>query len=216
MTEEYQFQYGEKCEWESANLFYRYSFKVADSMLAEGLKHPLQMSNLMGICKRDLSLQLSEQLKEKWKTSRKIWIIPRLIVALCRSQSIEFIAVAFYTILEGATRVASPVILGSLLVSLEEKRLGKRDAFIYAAILGGLSFAQTILHHVLFFLSMRMGWNWRSATTGLIYDHMFSLRNSDIFSTKSGTGNLVSLISNDVAVFDSFAIVSYYHNVSFE
>ena len=53
-------------------------------------------------------------------------------------------------------------------------------------------------------MSMRMGWQWKTAATGLIFNSLFKLRGINTV----GTGKLVNLISNDVAKFEEFAIMA--------
>jgi ATP-binding cassette subfamily C (CFTR/MRP) protein 4 len=51
---------------------------------------------------------------------------------------------------------------------------------------------------------MRLGWNWKVASTGFIYKRLFSLNSST--DNSFSTGGLVNLISNDVARFEEIAI----------
>ena len=173
-------------------------------MLSEGQKRPLQQKDMLELSYRDKSSTLLVGLRKEWNQSSRIGGIPRLIVALARAQYVDFSLVAIFSLFEGATRVALPYFLGQLLRGLERGNVSQM--YKYAAILSILSFAQTIIHHVLFFFSMRMGFNWRTATSSLIFNHMLSLKT--FTSSQRGTGNLVSLISTDVAIFDHFAIVS--------
>jgi len=50
-----------------------------------------------------------------------------------------------------------------------------QDAFIMAGVLGALGIFQTLIHHILFFFSMRLGFNWKNATTGMIFNKFFFL-----------------------------------------
>ena len=63
---------------------------------------------------------------------------------------------------------------------------------------------QVLIHHVLFFYSMRVGWNWRSVTQALVFEHLLSLDSSSL--ENSSKGNLVNLISNDVDKFERFTV----------
>ena len=60
------------------------------------------------------------------------------------------------------------------------------------------------IHHILFFMTMRMGWQWKTATTGFIFNSLFKLKGINI----TGTGKLVNLISNDVSKFEEFAVMA--------
>jgi ABC-type multidrug transport system fused ATPase/permease subunit len=81
-------------------------------------------------------------------------------------------------------------------------------SYPWAAIISALGFAQAAVHHVLYFYSMRMGWNWKNACTALIFDALFRLQGTKLKSLK--TGKMVNLISNDVSRFEEFAVVSVF------
>ena len=79
-----------------------------------------------------------------------------------------------------------------------------QTAYLYALTMGVLALVHTIIHHVLFFHSMRVGWNWKIGSVGVIYKKLFSLSSSSTTTTE--TGRLVNLISNDVFRFETFPI----------
>ena len=57
---------------------------------------------------------------------------------------------------------------------------------------------------------MRMGWQWKTAATGLIFNSLFKLRGINTV----GTGKLVNLISNDVSRFEEFAVMAPFAIIS--
>jgi len=54
---------------------------------------------------------------------------------------------------------------------------------------------------------MRLGWNWKNASTALVHLKLLHLDSGVLQSSGSGTGMMVNLISNDVSRFEEFAIV---------
>lgn len=191
-------------EWDNASAFSKWTFKVADKMLSVGMTKSLQFDDLMVISTHDYSAPLMQDLKLNYDRCGRMWFVPKLMVAMFRSHWWEFTIVTFYTLLESAVRIALPVILRLFLNSLGNPTSTREDNFIWAVILSGLGIAQLVVHHVLFFYSMRLGWNWKTSITGLIYDRLFLLSSSAL-ATHS-TGKLVNLISNDVARFEEFSI----------
>ena len=49
-----------------------------------------------------------------------------------------------------------------------------------------------------------MGWQWKTATTGLIFNTLFKLKGVNV----TGTGKLVNLISNDMSKFEEFSVMA--------
>jgi ATP-binding cassette subfamily C (CFTR/MRP) protein 4 len=80
-------------------------------------------------------------------------------------------------------------------------------------LLSGIGFLQVFIHHVLYFHSMRVGWNWKNASTALVHLKLLHLYSGVLQSSGSGTGMMVNLISNDVSRFEEFAIVMQPYNM---
>jgi len=185
-------------------------------MLALGQQKILQFDDLMKVSQRDKVTVLERDLKIAYAQSKKIFGIPRIFVALLRAHFFIMIIASIFTMMEGAIRVLNPVVLSWLLTALSDPETPDSEAFTYAAILGFLALLQTYVHHTLFLYTMRMGINWRAATTALIYDRLFHLNGSVTSGSGSGsgerkaakvnTGNLVNLISGDVQRIEQFAV----------
>lgn len=190
-------------EWDVSNLFQKWTFSVANPMLAKGQQKVLQFEDMMHIPKDDHAGKLLRQLKQTYKTSRRFWFMPRLMVALFRMSWPTWIIITFYTISEGIIRIALPLVLIFLLRSLGDQDV--RYSYIWAGVISGLGIVQTLVHHVLFYYSMRIGWKWKNVSTALIYDGLFQLSGGALQGTM--TGRMVNLISNDVSRFEDFAVV---------
>lgn len=59
-------------------------------------------------------------------------------------------------------------------------------------------------------MTMRMGWQWKTATTGMIFTTLLKLKGINTV----GTGKLVNLISNDVSKFEEFAVMAPFAFIS--
>ena len=154
-------------------------------------------------------------------------IIPKLLTAFIRMDAQSVIYMHLFSILYGTSRISSPVILKLLLESFYSS--SKNSSYVYAGLLITANIVQLFVHHILFYITMKIGWSWKAATSALIYKKLFRYSNiaqpstsnhANIsnHNTSTSTGNLVNLISNDVSfnnsliVFDkiflAFAILS--------
>ena len=59
------------------------------------------------------------------------------------------------------------------------------------------------MHHLLYFQTMRLGWNLRTAFTGLVHDKLLKVSSSTM--QRIGSGKVINLISTDVLRFDQFS-----------
>lgn len=199
-----------KNDWDEGNFFNKWTFQVSNRMINEGNKEPLQYNQLSDICDRDTSYFLMKRLESVYQSSKSFWFIPRLMVALIRCNIRDVVIMLFYTITEGASRIVSPIILIFLLRALQDDSKGADEAYMWAGLLSAVAFAQVVIHHVLFFFSMRLGWNWKNACTALVHHHLLTLDGATLNASGSGTGMLVNLISNDVSRFEEFTVVCFH------
>lgn len=193
-----------KSIWDDAYFYNKWTYRVVNPFLELGISKTLQQEDLLVLSDRDRVKELLPTLLDEYKKAKPTIFFPRLLVAMIRAHWYMCVVIVLYTLLEVACIVMLPVILFRFLKTLANPDSTGRENYQWAAILGGLGIVQTVSHHILFFYSMRLGWNWRSSVTGLIYDRLFKL-NSNMKSTFT-TGKLVNLISNDVARFEEFSI----------
>lgn len=193
-------------EWEQSSLWTKWTFSVINPVLKLGEQRPLQFEDLLNIEQRYSSSHMVVELSEAYASSKAWWFFPRLFIALMKSTLTDVILVAIYTLLEGGCMVISPLLLRYFLRALEDS--SSSACYEWAAILSGVGLFQVILHHVLFMISMRLGWRWKNATTALIHDKLIRMDAIKLQSSGVGTGMMVNLISNDVARFEEVTVVS--------
>ena len=196
-------------EWEDAAWYSKWSFSCANAMINKGCADKnirLQLDDLMKLPHHDQASTLVSKYKETYEASRQFLFIPRLVMAMWRMHFDECNVIVFYTILEDVIRVASPVILRLFLIDLQNPLVNASRVFMWAAILSALNIAQTLVHHILFFYSMRLGNNMKVSTIGIIFDKVLSLKSFAMSKANVDTGRLVNLISNDVFRFEEAAI----------
>lgn len=191
-------------EWDQASWFAKWTFSVANPMLDKGVQKTLVFDDMMKIPDDDYSRKLVQKLEYHYQTSHNFWFIPRLMIALLKTTYDSWLIITFYTIIEGVIRIALPLVLIYLLKALQDDHANM--AYLWAGILSILGLLQTCVHHILFYYSMKVGWNWKNATTALIYSGLYKLNKGVLQNTMSG--RMVNLISNDVARFEEFTVVS--------
>ncbi len=198
--------------WEAASFWSKWTFSVANPLLALGKQRPLTFDDMYTIRDADCSRELHAKLRNLYLyNSKPVWFLPRLMVALFQLHPFQWFLAAFYTLLEGWIRIAMPICLIFLLKSLraDDDAIHSSsidNGYIWAGVITGLAILQTFVHHILFFITMRIGWNWRSATTALIYEGLFHINSAALQGTTSG--KMVNLISNDVSRLEEFTLVS--------
>lgn len=190
--------------WDEANFFQKWTFQAANKMLDKGTKKTLEFEDMLYIPDRDKSEVLLKQLKHEYIHCKAFYMVPRLMVAIFRMSSFFMVLTIIGTLLEGLIRIALPLVLVLLLSALQDS--DDSVSYRWAAIIAALGLLQAIVHHILFFFSMRMGWNWKTACTAFIYDTLFKLEGTDMQAVM--TGQMVNMISNDVSRLEEFSVVS--------
>ena len=193
-------------EWEKASTFTKLSFSVANPMLCVGQEKPLEFDQLLLIPRKDRSDEMLPLLREAYKNSKPFWFLPRLMVALMKFRWLDLTYAALMTIADATSMLITPYLLRRLLAALVNDD-SDRQCYMWAALLTGVGFFQVLNRHVFVFVTTRVGWNWKNATTALIHDKLIQMDVNILQSSGSGTGMMVNMISNDVARFEEFPIV---------
>jgi ATP-binding cassette, subfamily C (CFTR/MRP), member 4 len=143
-------------------------------------------------------------------TSVSYGYIPRLVVALAKTQTFVFFLTGLLTFLEGSFRVTTPIILGMFLNDLQDDDSPAKNIFLLAFMLSVFNMLQTFTHHVVFYYTMRLGYTFRTVTIGMIFNRLFTLPGSALDSSVVDTGKLINLISNDVQRFEEAAVFFHF------
>lgn len=190
--------------WDEAGFLSKWTFHVANDMLIAGQKRVLEFDDLMKVPVEDRAEIVFDTLKSCYVNSKPIYFVPRLMVALFRMKLAQWLFVLFLTIVEGIIRIALPLLLVFLLDALQNS--DDYAGYRWAGVIAALGVLQAIVHHIVFFFSMRIGWNWRSSCTALIFDALFKLEGAELHGIQ--TGKMVNMISNDVSRIEEFSVVS--------
>lgn len=189
-------------EWENSNPLQKLFYTLANNMLAVGKKKPLDLEDLLRIPKNDEASLLSARLAECYAKSRKFTVLPRLLVAVMRLSFWDLIVAALVHLIDSTIRIGIPLALIFFLNSLEDGDAAR--SYTFAAILSALAIVQTINHSPQCFIVGKIGWNWKTACSGLIHKKLFHLSPSALQSTRAAAGSLMNIISNDISRFEEF------------
>jgi hypothetical protein len=195
-----------KSEWEEASFYGKWSFSFANTMLNAGQTEILELDRLLRPPKEYRTSHMVAILKDTYRTSKPFWFLPRLMVAMIRMTFVDSFLSAAMSFVDSGCMAIAPLFLQYLLQSLESS--STTECFMWAAILSGSAIFQVTVRHALYFIAMRTGWNWKNASTALIYDKLLTMDAGRLQNAGVGTGMMVNLISNDVARFEEFATVS--------
>jgi hypothetical protein len=194
--------------WQQSSEYLKWTFSVANPVVTVGAERPVELDDLVPLEDEDKTRDLVALLRETYAVTKKLIIFPRLLLALWKAHISRIGWSGLHTLLEGATRVVIPVFLAYLLDELVDEESPKWRAYVWATAIVVVTFIQIVLHHVLFFLTAKVGWHFRITCIGFIFDNLMSVNMDTLRSLPGGTGQLVNLISNDVSRFDEYMVVS--------
>ena len=159
-------------------------------LLRLGFGRPIQLGDLPKLSVPDAAISVADRLEAGWDS-----VVAESpdggasALALWRGCYRAFPSAVrlsgLYTALESVTFIAQPLLLGGFIKWLE------KDGEISEGVVLGLglvlaSFLQALVHHLLYYETMKMGWNLRIAFTGLVHKKLLGLRGSFTQHTSSG------------------------------
>lgn len=200
-------QSADQSEWEKASAFSKWSFSVVTPLIKLGEKKSLNLDDLLKLPAHDNSNRLVSNLELEYRSISSHFGIPKLMMAMWKANICEFTTIALLTLLEGLLRLACTVLLKYFLEDLQNENSPTKNIYILAAIISVVNITQSVIHHILFKMSMLMGNNMKIAVIGTIFDRLFRIKGSVLDSSSFGSGKLVNIISNDVQRFEEGAVV---------
>lgn len=197
----------ELSEWEKASTFSKIMFFPASPMIDLGMSKTIEIQDLLRIPRAERSEVLLPLLREAYKISEPISIIPKLMVALIRVTFWDVMIIFALTLLDAGFQLIAPLFLQYLLSSLEDGD-SAGICYMWAALLSASTMLQVFNRHTYIMFGYRTGMKWKFATTALIHEKLIQMDVNVLQSSGSGTGMMVNMISNDVARFEEFPTVS--------
>ena len=177
----------ETSPYENASCIDHITFGYINSLLVKGSEAPLQLEELDAVPVRDSPQVLTNEVMRQWqKECLENPEAPSLWLALLRSFTYEFYMSGMYALGESACAIAQPVILKHLIVWLASTDGDFVEGICLAIGIAFFGFLQSIIHHQLYYYTMRGGWNVRTACTGMIHEKAMKLCNSALLETSQG------------------------------
>uniref|UniRef100_A0A663F356 Cystic fibrosis transmembrane conductance regulator n=1 Tax=Aquila chrysaetos chrysaetos TaxID=223781 RepID=A0A663F356_AQUCH len=195
---------------EKANIFSKLFFRWTKPILKKGYRRRLELSDIYQIPSADSADNLSEKLEREWDrelaTSKKK---PKLINALRRCFFWKFMFYGIMLYLGEVTKSVQPLLLGRIIASYDPDNSDERSIAYYLGIgLCLLFLVRTLLIHPAIFGLHHIGMQMRIAMFSLIYKKILKL--SSRVLDKISTGQLVSLLSNNLNKFDEGLALAHF------
>uniref|UniRef100_A0A8C8RK32 Cystic fibrosis transmembrane conductance regulator n=1 Tax=Pelusios castaneus TaxID=367368 RepID=A0A8C8RK32_9SAUR len=184
--------------------------KWTKPILRKGYRQRLELSDIYQISSADSADNLSEKLEREWDrelaTSKKK---PRLINALRRCFFWRFMFYGIILYLGEVTKAVQPLLLGRIIASYDPTNSHERSIAYYVGIgLCLLFIVRTLLLHPAIFGLHHLGMQMRIAMFSLIYKKTLKL--SSRVLDKISTGQLISLLSNNLNKFDEGLALAHF------
>ncbi|XP_034983264.2 cystic fibrosis transmembrane conductance regulator isoform X1 [Zootoca vivipara] len=194
---------------EKANVFSKLFFRWTKPILRKGYRQRLELSDIYQIPATDSADNLSEKLEREWDRELASKKKPRLINALRRCFFWKFMFYGIILYLGEVTKSVQPLLLGRIIASYDPSNLHERSIAYYLAIgLCLLFVARMLLLHPAIFGLHHIGMQIRIAMFSLIYKKTLKL-SSRVLDNIS-TGQLVSLLSNNLNKFDEGLALAHF------
>jgi hypothetical protein len=197
--------------FDHASIFSRIAFSYVNPLLRLGNSRPLQAEDLPDLSKQDDTNALVERLSVEWETRKDAAHRDEsrtLALALVAAFRPDFIISAILSLLVSSSYIGQPVLLRLFINWLGDDGASTRYGVGMGLGLAALAFAQGVLHHALYFQTMRLGWRIRNSVTGLLHKKLLNLGTA--ITRSEATGNIMNLISTDVLRFENFMPAVHY------
>nr|XP_056718111.1 ATP-binding cassette sub-family C member 4 [Euleptes europaea] len=186
-----------------------------------GHKRRLDEDDMYKVLPEDSSKELGEGLQWYWdkevQKAKKEARTPHLTKAIILCYWKSYLVLGFFTLIEETLKLIQPIFLGNIIRYFEktgssDPLVDGKDSLKYAygsaAALSACTLVLAITHHLYFYHVQRAGMKLRVAMCHMIYRKALRLSNAGM--TKTTTGQIVNLLSNDVNKFDQVTIFLHF------
>ncbi|XP_035890492.1 uncharacterized protein LOC118502378 [Anopheles stephensi] len=181
-----------------------YTFWWLKDLFRTGLKRPIDETDIYETLSSHQSAQLSYQFERHWKAEQKGNDRPSFLRVICRIYWRSILGYgSIYTIVDLLARILQPQCLGGLVSYFApgQQDIGKEEAYYYAIGIILCSLVPVaVFHHFILYI-FQIGMKIRVACCSLLYKK--ALRITKAAGTDGMTGQVINLMSNDVAKFDT-------------
>ncbi|KFB46273.1 AGAP004602-PA-like protein [Anopheles sinensis] len=176
-----------------------YTFWWLKNLFQTGLKRPIDETDIYDTLSAHQSAQLSYLFESQWKAEQKRTDNPSFLRVICRIYWSSILCYgSMYTLVDLLARILQPQCLGGLVsyFAPEQRDISKEEAYYYAAGIILCSLVPVaIFHHFILYI-FQIGMKIRVACCSLLYKKATA-------GTDGMTGQVINLMSNDVAKFDT-------------
>ncbi|TPX68327.1 hypothetical protein SpCBS45565_g03207 [Spizellomyces sp. 'palustris'] len=185
----------------------KWTYMYMNPMVSRGMKRELLPEEFPQIEDEDEAKMLSSRLLNEWDkevnergSGAKLWR------ATWRVFGWRYMLAGVSFFAETVVKIGEGVLLGYLLQWFQKTDKESREGYLLAMGMAFCVITHAVLHHVVFFLGMRMGMQMRVAFIAAIYRKCLALS----ISNTSSTGLIVNLVSNDVQRFEDAAPFAHF------
>ncbi|KAJ3162748.1 Multidrug resistance-associated protein 4 [Geranomyces michiganensis] len=190
-----------------SNFWNRWTFGFMNEMVSRGMRRELRPEEFPAVERVDEAEHLSTRLLDAWaKEQKQRGADAKLWRATFKVFGPQYMFAGLFYLTESAIKLGEGVTLGLLLQWFQKNREDSREGYLLALALSACVLTHAVLHHVVFFLGMRMGTQMRVAFIAALYKKCLVLS----ISNTSSTGLITNLISNDVQRFEDASPFAHY------
>jgi len=197
--------------YESASLLSKLFFLWTGDLLAVGASTSLDSSHIPECSKMDESSQLVDRLMYHWDNTDKS-SPHRLFFAMVKTFAPDYGWLGLILLFETPLRIYQANLLGYLVNYFFDEPPSSisiyNDGYILSAMLVSASIIVVFCHHQYFFRGNRMGMQMRVALSGALYNKSVKLHLRSL--SKTATGKIVSLASQDVEILQFAGLFSHF------
>ncbi|KAJ3313911.1 Multidrug resistance-associated protein 4 [Boothiomyces sp. JEL0838] len=184
---------------QDSNIFSRWTFSYLNPIIHRGLKRELVEGDYQNVEDDDNCEYLSQRFLDEWEKAYKISgqetkLFPVLVKVFGPGYAIALIP--FF--IEAVMQVLEGYFLGQVLLWFQSPDTNPNIAYFNAIGLSIALFIHSFLHHVEFFMGMRVGMQMRIGLIASVYRKALNLS----IANTSSTGFIINLVSNDVQRFE--------------
>eukprot|EP01064_Diplonema_japonicum_P015801 TRINITY_DN236_c1_g1_i1.p1 TRINITY_DN236_c1_g1~~TRINITY_DN236_c1_g1_i1.p1 ORF type:complete len:1245 (+),score=264.27 TRINITY_DN236_c1_g1_i1:81-3737(+) len=194
---------------ETSSFLSRIDYSYVNPLLKLGWERPLEMSDMPALAADDQAATQFRKLKSAWEGRKGMgeakW---RFWMTLYDAFTSEFYWGAIWSLSESGLQIAQPIFLYYILKWFKNTDENYENGIIFSLALVLGSFLQVIIHHQLFYQTMRAGWCARMGCISLIHEKVLSSSYSSRLTHSNG--KVINMTSTDVLRFDQSFIFLHY------
>ena len=198
---------------ETGSCISKLNYSYVNPLLATGYERPLREDDLPKLAKNDQAKTQYKKIKKEWNATSDMkgskWRYWKVLYGAFFS---ELIMAGIWAVGESTTMIAQPVIMAYIITWIKSDTNDYTEGIVFSSALAFTAFAQAVIHHQLYYHTMRTGWCIRMGSISMLHSKL--LKTSYESRRKTESGKIFSLISTDVLRYDQGCIAFHFSWVS--